>query len=290
MAAVTQIYIVKHYFTSSYHPQTNSALADQQTVIQFLKTILDENQSNLAELLPGILMAFRMSPSASSEFSPYHLLFGKEMNLPVDTTLLPKTDLNKNLKFHIENILDYPRRTEQPNFQEPEFNPDPSQNSQTNIQDSDEPVEDNSKQFYDIEKLLQRRKYEVAKDIQSKSVIVKSKKQKERDSTRIHSYIERKNIIRALPFSGMRNSAFVQHLDIANVLRTELKSVKQNIFKERNTNLEQQKCIEDLKLRLKKQQIIESERDQFKQELENIRKQKKESASPINVQEYEHQI
>ncbi|CAG2216313.1 unnamed protein product [Mytilus edulis] len=219
-------------------------------------------------------MAFRMSPSASSEFSPYHLLFGKEMNLPVDTTLLPKTDLNKNLKFHIENILDClkiakrcatdnlqysqerqkshydkntalpqfeiqdlvlmhnpkvpvglssklhrknngpfyivakgpnhtfklrrcednkllksminsnrlkkyippdhrpdqnapppdeprpdPRRTEQPNFQQQDPNPDPSQNSQTDIQDSDEPVEDNSKQFYDIEKLLQRRKY-----------------------------------------------------------------------------------------------------------------------------------
>ncbi|VDI72787.1 Hypothetical predicted protein [Mytilus galloprovincialis] len=215
-----------------------------------------------------------MSPSASSEFSPYHLLFGKEMNLPVDTTLLPKTDLNKNLKFHIENILDClkiakrcatdnlqysqerqkshydkntalpqfeiqdlvlmhnpkvpvglssklhrknngpfyivakgpnhtfklrrcednkllksminsnrlkkyippdhrpdqnapppdeprpdPRRTEQPNFQQQDPNPDPAQNSQTDIQDSDEPVEDNSKQFYDIEKLLQRRKY-----------------------------------------------------------------------------------------------------------------------------------
>ncbi|CAC5397827.1 unnamed protein product [Mytilus coruscus] len=28
------------------------------------------------------------------------------MNLPVDTTLLPKTDINKNLKVHIENIID----------------------------------------------------------------------------------------------------------------------------------------------------------------------------------------
>ncbi|CAG2228530.1 unnamed protein product [Mytilus edulis] len=51
-------------------------------------------------------MAFRMSPSASSEFSPYHLPFGKEMNLPVDTTLLSKTDINKTLKVHIENVID----------------------------------------------------------------------------------------------------------------------------------------------------------------------------------------
>ncbi|CAC5400202.1 unnamed protein product [Mytilus coruscus] len=107
VAAVTQIYNVKHYFTSSYHPQTNSvAERTNKTVIQCLRTIVDENQYNWAELLPGILMVFRMSPSASSEFSPYHLLFGKEINLPVDTTLLPKTDINKNLKVHIENIID----------------------------------------------------------------------------------------------------------------------------------------------------------------------------------------
>ncbi|CAG2218183.1 unnamed protein product [Mytilus edulis] len=88
----------------------------------------------------------------------------------------------------------------------------------------------------------------------------------------------------------MRNSAFVQYLDIANVIKTELKSVKQKIFKEKNINLKQQKCIEDLKFQLKNQQIIESERDQLRQELKNIRQQKKESASSINVQEYVHQI
>ncbi|CAG2204102.1 unnamed protein product [Mytilus edulis] len=72
--------------------------------------------------------------------------------------------------------------------------------------------------------------------------------------------------------------------------QSELKSVKQKIFKEKNKNLEQQKCIEALKIQLKNQQIIESERDQFKQELENLRQQKEESASRINVQEYVDQI
>ena len=107
VAAVNEIYNVKHYFTSSYHPQTNSiAERTNKTIIQCLRTIIDENQLNWSDLLPGILMAFRMTPSASSEFSPYFLLFGKEMNLPVDTTLIPRTDINKNLKGHIENILD----------------------------------------------------------------------------------------------------------------------------------------------------------------------------------------
>ncbi|CAC5388877.1 unnamed protein product [Mytilus coruscus] len=129
-----------------------------------------------------------------------------------------------------------------------------------------------------------------AKNRQSKSIIVKSRKQKERDAARIHSYIERKNIIRALPFSGMRNLAFVQYLDIANVLKTELISVKQTILQERNKNSEQQKYIEYLKFQLNTLQGIKFKKDQLEQDLENLRLQKELSASPINVQEYVHQI
>ncbi|CAC5379294.1 unnamed protein product [Mytilus coruscus] len=123
-----------------------------------------------------------------------------------------------------------------------------------------------------------------------KPIIVKSRKQKERDTARIHSYIERKNIIRALPFSNMRNSAFVQYLDIAHMLKTELISVKQKILQERNKNSEQQKYIEDLKFQLNTLQGIKFEKDQLEQDLENLRLQKEQSASPINVQEYVHQI
>ncbi|CAG2189121.1 unnamed protein product [Mytilus edulis] len=107
VAAINQIYNVKHSFTSSYHPQTNSvAERTYKTIIQCMRTLVDENQLNWPELLPGILMAFRMTPSASLEFSPFYLVFGKEMNLPLDTSLIPKPDINKNLVHHINNVLD----------------------------------------------------------------------------------------------------------------------------------------------------------------------------------------
>jgi len=71
-----------------------------------MRTLIDENQLNWSNVLPGILMAFRMISSASSEFSPFYLVFGKEMNLPLDTNLIPKQDLSKNLKKHVQDVLD----------------------------------------------------------------------------------------------------------------------------------------------------------------------------------------
>ncbi|CAC5417185.1 unnamed protein product [Mytilus coruscus] len=107
VVAINQIYNVKHSFSSSYHPQANSvAERTNKTIIQCMRTLVHENQLNWPELLPGILMAFRMTPSASLEFSPFYLVFGKEMNLPLDTSLIPKPGINKNLVHHIKNVLD----------------------------------------------------------------------------------------------------------------------------------------------------------------------------------------
>ncbi|CAG2247524.1 unnamed protein product [Mytilus edulis] len=88
----------------------------------------------------------------------------------------------------------------------------------------------------------------------------------------------------------MRNSAFIQHLDIASVLKTELNGVKSKLSEEKRKNSEQQQYIQDLKSKLNHLESVKSERDQCKQEIENIRKQKEESAPLIDVQEYEQQI
>lgn len=107
VSAVNQIFNVSHAFTSSYHPQTNSvAERTNKTIIQCLRTLVDENQENWSTYLPGVLMAFRMTPSATSEFSPYYLVFAKEMNLPLDCSLIPRHDLNRDAKSHIRGILD----------------------------------------------------------------------------------------------------------------------------------------------------------------------------------------
>ncbi|XP_041372589.1 uncharacterized protein LOC121385866 [Gigantopelta aegis] len=51
-------------------------------------------------------MAMRNSPCQSTGYSPHYLLFGKEMHLPFDTSLLPKSTLGKDAKTHITALID----------------------------------------------------------------------------------------------------------------------------------------------------------------------------------------
>ena len=52
-------------------------------------------------------MAFRMSPATESiSLSPFHMVFGKEMNLPVDTALVPKHTMNPDAKAHFDELLE----------------------------------------------------------------------------------------------------------------------------------------------------------------------------------------
>ncbi|CAG2211387.1 unnamed protein product [Mytilus edulis] len=91
--SLCEIFDVTRYHTSLYHPQTNGAYCDQA-------------QNNWPDKLPGILMALRNSPSTqSTEFSPFHLLFGREMNLPFDTSVTPKQNLSSDAKLQMEEVL-----------------------------------------------------------------------------------------------------------------------------------------------------------------------------------------
>ena len=108
VSALCEIFHVKRHYTSSYHPQTNSTVERQNsTLAQCLRAYCRKDHNNWPSLLPGIMMAFRMSPSTeSTEYSPYYLLFGKEMNLPFDVAVTPKENMGRAAKEHIAEVID----------------------------------------------------------------------------------------------------------------------------------------------------------------------------------------
>ncbi|VDI74515.1 Hypothetical predicted protein [Mytilus galloprovincialis] len=71
--ALCEMLNITRHHTSSYHPQTNGLVErTNSTLIQAVRAYSDKDQNNWPNKLPGILMAFRNSPSTqSTEYSPF---------------------------------------------------------------------------------------------------------------------------------------------------------------------------------------------------------------------------
>ncbi|MES9903532.1 MAG: reverse transcriptase domain-containing protein, partial [Sedimenticola sp.] len=105
VSALCELFQVTRHNTSSYHPQTNSTVERvNSSLLQSLRTYCDKEHTNWPKLLPGIMMAFRMTVSATTEYSPYYMLFGREMRAPIDTSLIPKDTLGKSAKEHLDQL------------------------------------------------------------------------------------------------------------------------------------------------------------------------------------------
>ena len=130
VSALCQIFKVKKLNTSPYHPQTNSTCERLNSFLeQLLRAYCDKGQENWPKYIPGILIAYRATPCTwSTTFSPYYLLFGRDMLTPLDSEVLTPTttgtaeqyvkDLRHNLemaqqiaKEHIAHNSAYNKRT-----------------------------------------------------------------------------------------------------------------------------------------------------------------------------------
>ncbi|XP_053389855.1 protein NYNRIN-like [Mercenaria mercenaria] len=90
--ALCELFQITRFYTSSYRPLLNGSVERMNSVIlQSLRLYCKGQQDDWPELLPSIMMAYRMTPATqSTQHSPFFLLFGREMRLPIDTALTPK--------------------------------------------------------------------------------------------------------------------------------------------------------------------------------------------------------
>lgn len=74
--------------TTPYHPESDGQIERfNRTLLSMLSLFVDENQTNWDLLLPYVMMAYRSSVHASTGFTPYKVVFGQEIVLPVDVML-----------------------------------------------------------------------------------------------------------------------------------------------------------------------------------------------------------
>ena len=106
-AAMCELFQITRHYVSAYHPATNSGVERANSIIlQGFRMYCKDQQDDWPEILPSVMMAHRMTQcTQASQVSPFFLLFGREMHIPIDTALLPKDNLSQNHKVLLNNVL-----------------------------------------------------------------------------------------------------------------------------------------------------------------------------------------
>ena len=119
---ITGIHQIK---TSPYHPQTDGMVERfNSTLKRLLRKLTQTHNTEWDECLPFVLWAYRGTIHSTTGFSPYHLLFGREMRLPLDeltrywkgkeeTSVVDVVEYVKVLKANIELVQEMAQKNEQ---------------------------------------------------------------------------------------------------------------------------------------------------------------------------------
>ena len=80
--------------TTGFHPQSKAVIErTNRTLPNTLAKPTDENQHNWSDLLPYVMLPYRTSVHVSTGCTPYLLLFGHAVTLPVDLYFLPSIEV-----------------------------------------------------------------------------------------------------------------------------------------------------------------------------------------------------
>ena len=90
VSALCELFQIKRHFTSSFHAQSNSVVERvNSTLAQAIRSYCNVELTYWHKQLPAIMMAFRNAQSATTGFTPFELVFGRQMRTPIDTALIP---------------------------------------------------------------------------------------------------------------------------------------------------------------------------------------------------------
>lgn len=103
---VCKLFQITKYKTSSWHPQTNATAERRMSMLgQTLRIFSNKHQTNWPDLLPSVMAGWRATPSTNSTlFSPYRLIVGEEMRLPIDVDLLPNKSTSPDVFRHLQDL------------------------------------------------------------------------------------------------------------------------------------------------------------------------------------------
>ena len=85
LAELYRLLHVQSIRTGPYHPQTDGLVERfNQTLKSMLRKSVDKEGKNWDKMIPYLLFAYREVPQSSTGFSPFELLYGREVRGPLD--------------------------------------------------------------------------------------------------------------------------------------------------------------------------------------------------------------
>src|SRR5262249_18330604 len=76
---------IKRSLSSAYHPRTDGQTEQaNKTVKQIIRANLDQFRTNWPKVLPMAELAINDTVNATTKFSPFRLLYGQEVRIPID--------------------------------------------------------------------------------------------------------------------------------------------------------------------------------------------------------------
>ena len=90
---------------SPYHPEGNGQVERfNATLLSMLRTLPEHHETKWASHVSKLVHAYNATRNEATGFSPFYLLFGRELALPIDTIF------QKTANAHIKNHSDYARQ------------------------------------------------------------------------------------------------------------------------------------------------------------------------------------
>jgi transposase InsO family protein len=100
MEAVLTLFHVQKLNTTAYHPQTNGLTERfNKSLTTMLTHFTNKKQSDWDTYIPYVLLAYRSAPHPLLKFSPFYVLYGREVRYPFDTLVSALKD-----KFHLDPV------------------------------------------------------------------------------------------------------------------------------------------------------------------------------------------
>jgi len=91
--------------TSSYNPQANGICERMHKLLRdMISHFVRKDARNWDEYVPYAVMAYRAMPHCSTKYSPYYLVFGREMRLPIEDDWRPRFTSNTASESEHEDV------------------------------------------------------------------------------------------------------------------------------------------------------------------------------------------